>query len=78
MLLVAGLRKTSNPDVCLRHGTLKDLLELPRHEGEAQQIVNALSLPLGDVSIEVPPQYRHVFLMVTVLNPAGSLLSIAI
>jgi hypothetical protein len=54
---VAKLRTVDNPDAALKWGTLMDMYHLSQDE-KRRQPINALDIPMGDVSVPVPPQYR--------------------
>lgn len=58
-ILVAELRTENDPDGCLKTGTLMDLFKLSG-DPEKYQPVNVLDIPMGDMSVGVPPQYRYV------------------
>jgi hypothetical protein len=59
VLLVASLRTATSPDLCLMDGTLTDIYEISQRRDNTH-ILNMLDLPMGDVSVAVPPQYRYV------------------
>ena len=58
MLSVPSLRNPKDPDACIKWGTLRDLA-VACQDPESQVVLNALSLPMGDVSVTPPPKYRY-------------------
>ena len=52
-------RTVADPNAGLHVGTLLDLYNLSQ-EVDRTHSVNMLDLPMGDTSVEVPPQYRYV------------------
>jgi len=54
---VAETRSPEKPHDFLKLGTLMDLWKLSQ-DPENRQIVRSFDVPMGDVSVVVPPQYR--------------------
>jgi hypothetical protein len=54
---VSSLKTLKDPNLAVQTGTLRDLFNASR-DSKSQTILNALSLPLGDVSAEAPPKFR--------------------
>jgi hypothetical protein len=48
-----------DPNAALRDGTLMEMYQLSR-DPKRRLIINALDIPMGDISVPVPPQYRFV------------------
>jgi hypothetical protein len=54
---VANLQTADAPDEGLKHGSLADMYALSQ-DPENSLILNALDIPMGESSVEVPPHYR--------------------
>lgn len=52
-----SLRDPSDGTAGIKWGTLRDLL-VSAEDPNFQVVLNALSLPMGDVSLAAPPKYR--------------------
>lgn len=57
VLAVMSLRDASEASSSIKWGTLRDLL-VSAEDPTSQVVLNALSLPMGDVSLAAPPKYR--------------------
>jgi hypothetical protein len=72
---VSSLRDDSDSAAGIKWGTLRDLV-IASKDKNSDMILNALSLPLGDVSLTAPPKYRQVFFFCVYVTSPKSLHSI--
>jgi len=66
LLAVTSLRTLDDPNASVKWGTLRDLVKASR-DPESQIVLNALSLPMGDISVAPPPKFRYILLLFPLL-----------